>query len=96
LPDFKSSVPTNGGEEGVLSNGAVSDAGNPIGVVVGLVGVLAVSKGVPKLEVLLSTSRDNLSVVLGEADSVDFLGVANEDSGGLSGSEVPKTKGLIP
>jgi len=60
------------------------------------VGVLAVSNGVPKLESLVSTAGDDLSVVVGEGDSVDFLLVTNEDSGGLSGSQVPKSEGLVP
>jgi len=86
LPDLKSTIPTDGGEVGVLGDGRVSDAGNPIGVVVGFVGVLAISKGVPELESSVSTSRDNLSVIKGEGNGVDFLSVTNEDSGGLTGS----------
>jgi len=96
LPDLKSSVPTASGEVGVLGNGGVSDAGDPISVVVVFVGVLAVSKSVPQLETSISTSRDDLSIILGETDSVDFLGVTSEASGGLSGSEIPKTEGLVP
>jgi len=96
LPDLKSSVPTAGSEVGVLGNGGVSDAGDPIIVIVVFVGVLAVSKSVPQLETSISTSRDDLSVILGETNSVDFPGVTNETSGGLSGSEIPKTEGLVP
>jgi hypothetical protein len=96
LPDLKSTIPTDGGEVGVLGDGGVSDAGNPIRVVVGFVGVLAISEGVPELEGSVSTSRDDLSVIKGEGNGVDFLGVANEDSGGLTGSQVPKSEGLVP
>jgi hypothetical protein len=96
LPDLESTVPTNSGEVGVLGNGGVSDAGNPIGVVVGFVGVLAISEGVPELESSVSTSGDDLSVIKGEGNRVDFLGVANEDSGGLTGSQIPKSEGLVP
>jgi len=96
LPDLDSAVPTSGGEVWVLGNWGVSDAGDPVTVVVGFVGVLAVSKGVPELEALVGTSGDNLSVIEGEGDRVDFLGVASEDSGGLTGSQVPKTEGLVP
>jgi len=86
LPDLKSTVPTDSGEVGVLGDGRVSDAGNPIGVVVSFVGVLAISEGVPELESSVGTSGDNLSVIKGEGNGVDFLSVTNEDSGGLSGS----------
>jgi len=96
LPDLESSVPTNGGEVGVLSNRGVSDTRDPILVVAMFIGILTVSKSVPELEGFVSTSRDNLSVVLREADRVDFLSVTNEDSGGLSSSQIPKSKGLIP
>lgn len=96
MPNLESTVPTSGGEEGVLGNWGISDAGNPIRVVVGFVGELAFSKGVPQLEGLISTSRDDLSVILREGNGVDFLGVTNKDLGGLSGSQVPKSDGLIP
>jgi len=96
VPDLKSTIPTDGGEVGVLGNGGVSDAGDPVGVVVGFVGVLAVSKSVPELEASVSTSGDDLSVVLGESDGVDFLGVANEVSGGSTGSQIPKSEGSVP
>jgi len=68
LPDLKSAVPADSGEVGVLGNRGVSDAGDPVGMVVVLVGVLAVSKSVPELEGLISTSGDDLSVIEGEAD----------------------------
>ena len=50
LPDLQSSVPTSGGEVGVAFIGGVSDGGNPVGVVVLFIGVLAISEGVPELE----------------------------------------------
>jgi len=96
VPDLESAVPTSRSEVGSLGDGGVSDAGDPIGVVVLLVGVLAFGNGVPELEGLVSTARDNLSVVVGEGDSVDFLLVANEDSGGLADSEIPESEGLVP
>lgn len=96
VPDLESTVPTDSGEVGVLGDGGISDAGDPVGVVVGFVGVLAVSKGVPELEASVSTSGDDLSVVLGESDGVDFLGVASEDSRGSSGSQIPKSEGSVP
>jgi len=96
LPDLQSTVPTGGGEVRVLLDGGVLDARDPIGVVVGLVGVLAISQSVPELEGSVSRSRDNLSVVAGEGDGVDFLGVTGEDLGGSAGSKVPESQGLVP
>lgn len=96
LPDLQSTVPTRGGEVRIAFIGGVSDGGDPVLMVVGFVGVLTFSKGVPELVSSVSTGRDNLSVVAGETNGVDFLLVTNEGSGGLTGSKIPKSDGLVP
>lgn len=57
---------------------------------------LALSKGVPKLDGLISGTADNLSVVGAEADAENIGGVANETAGGKTGVEVPKAESVIP
>lgn len=79
-----------------LKERRVSNAGNPFSVVVGIRGEFAISKSVPKFNSFVSSGRDDLSVIRGESDSEDFFGVSNELSGGFSGSEVPKSEGLVP
>jgi len=96
LPDLKSTVPTNSGEVWVLLDWGVSDAGNPIGVVVLVRGELAISHGVPELVGSVSGGRDNLSVVSREANGMNFLGVSDEGLGGLTGSKIPESEGLVP
>ena len=57
---------------------------------------LAFSESVPELDGSISGSRDDLSVVGGEGDGEDIGGVTDESTGGQSGVEVPKSKGLVP
>jgi hypothetical protein len=69
---------------------------SPLGVAILLDVKLALSQSVPKLDGLVSGSRDNLPVVSREGDGEDIGGVANESSGGRSGVEVPETEGVVP
>lgn len=59
-------------------------------------GELAVTKGVPELNGAVTGTRDNLSVVGGERDREDVVGVSDETTGGGSGGELPKAESLIP
>ncbi len=59
-------------------------------------GELAVTKGVPELDGAITGTRDNLSVVGGERDREDIVGVTNEAAGGGSGGELPEAESLIP
>jgi hypothetical protein len=57
---------------------------------------LALSKGVPELDGLVSGSGDDLSVVSGESYRENLLGVANKSTFSLAGLDVPQSKGTIP
>lgn len=96
VPDLESSVPTGGGEEGVLAGRRVSEAADPVGVVVLLRGVLALSVDVPELDGSVGTRGDDLSVVEREGAGQSLSGVSDEGSGGDSRSEVPQSEGLVP
>lgn len=61
-----------------------------------LEGVLAVTDGVPDLDLTVTTGRNNLSVVGGERDRENIAGVTNKALQSAAGSKVPKTKGLVP
>lgn len=58
--------------------------------------VLDISEGVPEVDLSVSSGAQNLSIVWGEGNGEDFLGVSLEQSGGGSGSQVPKSEGLVP
>ena len=59
-------------------------------------GVLADTEGVPQLDGLITRTGDNLTVVSGESDRQDILGVANELTVAHAGVDVPKAEGSIP
>jgi hypothetical protein len=59
-------------------------------------GELAFTESVPQVDGSVAGSRHDLTVVWGERDGENVLGVTDESSGGDTGVQVPKTKGLIP
>lgn len=89
-------VPASGDDDGVGGVGGEADAGDPLGVAILLDVELALTEGVPELDGLVAGSGDDLTVVGGEGDREDIVGVANEAAGGVAGVEVPETEGLVP
>lgn len=89
-------VPTSGDDDGVLGVGGEPDAGDPLGVALVGDGVLAVTKGVPELDGPVARAGDDLTVVGGEGDGEDVIGVADEAAGGHTGGELPQAEGLVP
>ena len=73
-------------------------ARNPLRVTRGISSnsVLALSKSVPKLNSLITGSRNNLTVIDREGYREDILGVSNEATGGTSRVDLPKTESSIP
>lgn len=59
-------------------------------------GELALTKGVPELDGLVTGAGDDLAVVRGEGNGEDVLLVAHEAAGGLAGSNLPEAEGAIP
>lgn len=59
-------------------------------------GVLAVTEGVPQLDRAVTGTRDDLSVVGGEGDGQDVVGVADEAAGGGAGGKLPEAESLVP
>lgn len=103
VPDLEFSIPSNRGEIRLnvilgrsRSQRRISKARNPIGVIVGVRVEFAFSKSIPKLDALVSSSRDNLSVISRERNGENFLLVSDERSDSLLGSKIPKSDGLIP
>lgn len=78
-------VPTSGHDDRVLGVGAEADAGDPVGVALLGDGELAVTQGVPQLDRSVTGTRDDLTVVSGEGNGENIVGVADEGAGGLSG-----------
>jgi len=59
-------------------------------------GVLANTQSVPQFDGAITGSGDNLTVVSGESDGENVLGVTNESSGGVTRGEIPKSEGTVP
>ena len=99
VPNLDKLVPT-GRDDGSLLLVLVrreSNGGDPVAVaLVVLESVLALTNGVPDLDLTVTAGRDNLSVVGREGDGKNVTVVADKSLEGLAGGKVPKTKSLIP
>lgn len=96
-PDLESAVSADGSVVLVLLGGRVSDLGDPLSVVVFVVGLtLHLGLDVPQSEALLVTGRVDLAVVSGEAHGLDFLLVLDELSGALGVSQIPESQSSVP
>lgn len=59
-------------------------------------GEFAVSEGVPQLDGSVTGAGNDLSVVCGERNGEDIIGVADEGTGGVAGGKLPQSKSLVP
>lgn len=96
VPDLDGLVPGGADDDGVLGVLVEFDAGNPVGVSVLLDGELALSHGVPNLQVFVSATAGNLSVVGGKRNSEHVSGVTNESSAGDTLLDVPESESTVP
>lgn len=78
-------VPTSANNDGVLGIRAEPHARYPLSVALVGDGELAVSERVPELDGPVARARNDLSVVGGEGDGEDVVGVADETAGGDTG-----------
>jgi hypothetical protein len=72
------------------------NAGNPISVCVLFNCEFALSNSVPNLQVLISSSTGNLSVIWWESNWKNISAVTNESLNCDSFSQIPKSKSSIP
>lgn len=89
-------VPAGGDNDGVLGVGREAHARDPLGVALLGDGVLAVAEGVPQLDGAVARAGHDLTVVGGEGDGEDVVGVSDEAAGGGAGGELPESQGLVP
>ena len=89
-------IPPSAHDDRVLGIGAESHARNPLGMTLFGNGKLAVAQGVPQLDGTIARARDDLTVVGGEGDGEDIVGVADEAAGRHSSGEFPQSESLIP
>lgn len=96
IPNLDGLIPRGRNDDWFLDIVEVSDAGNPVGMLVLVNGELADTVDVPNLEVLIDGTGGNLSIVWGEGNREDIFGVTNKSLSGLSGLKVPESDGTIP
>jgi len=96
VPNLDGLVPGGGDDDGGLLAVVELDAGDGIGVLVLVNGVLAETLGVPDLNLVIKTTGQDLSIVVGDGDGEDVLLVADELLNGFAGLHVPETDGTIP
>ncbi len=91
MPYFDKLVPASRHNNWVLWVGAEPHARDPLSVTLLGDGVLAVAKGVPQLDCPVARARNDLSVVGGEGDGEDIVGVTDKAACGVAGCELPET-----
>lgn len=89
-------VPTAADNNGVLGIRAESNARDPIGMSLLGDSELAVTQSVPQLDCSIAGAGNDLSVVGGEGNRENIIGVSNESAGGGTGGELPKAESLVP
>jgi hypothetical protein len=90
------SVPSSRNDNWVGRIGGETHTTDPFSMTFFCDGEFAVSEGIPEFNGLVPAATDYLSVVGGERDGEDIVGVADESTGGFAGVEVPETKSFIP
>lgn len=89
-------VPASGDDDRVLRVWREAHARDPLGVALVGDGVLAVTEGVPQLDGAVTRTGHDLTVVGGEGDGENVVGVADEAAGGDTGRELPEAESLVP
>jgi hypothetical protein len=59
-------------------------------------GILAFAQGIPKLNTLITRSRNNLTIVHGKGNGEHILGMSHEATRGTSGINLPKPQCTVP
>lgn len=89
-------VPSSADNYRVLGIRREANARDPVGVALVGDGEFAVSESVPQLDCSIAGARNDLSVVCGEGNGEDIVGVADKGTGGVTGRELPQSKSLVP
>lgn len=89
-------VPPSAHDDRVLRVRAEPDARDPLSMTLVGNGELAVAQGVPQFDGAIARAGDDLTVVGGEGDGEDIVGVADEAAGRDARSELPQPERLVP
>lgn len=95
-PHLDKLVPASRHNHGGSGGGGEADAAHPLGVAILSDGELALANGVPELDGAVARAGHDLTVLHGEGDGEDILGVANEAASALAGGDLPEAEGSVP
>lgn len=96
VPDLHHLIPTSGDDQRSGQVGRESHTRHPFTVTILGDDELALAQSVPQVDCLISRTRHDLTVIGGESDRQDILGVTIEVAGRGAGVEVPQAEGTIP
>ena len=96
VPNLDDLVPTTRDDERSSRVRREADTRDPFGVTIFGDVVLALTKGIPELDGLVTRTGNDLTVIGRERDRENIVSVTNETTSGLSGVQVPETKSVIP
>jgi len=96
VPDLDGLIPRGSHADGWLLGVVELNAGDGVSVLVLVNDVLALGSGVPDTDLSVSGTSDDLSVIWGEIDGHDRLGVTDELLDGLGLSDFPKSASAVP
>jgi len=96
VPNLDGLIPRGGNADSGLLSVVESDARDGIGVSVLVNSVLALSLDVPDLDLVITSTGEDLSAVSGKSDGEHISGVTDELGDGSSGGNVPETDGTVP
>jgi len=96
FPNLDKSIPSSGDDDWVGWIRRETYTADPFTMSFFCDGEFAVTESVPELDCLISAATDYLSVVGGEGDGEDIVGVADEATGCFAGVEIPETESLVP
>jgi len=96
VPNLDGLIPRSGNADRGFMGVVEAYARDGIGMGVLVNGMLALGLDVPDLDLVITSSGEDLSVISGKSNGKDILGVSNELVHGLAGLDVPETDGTIP
>jgi len=97
VPHFDRFIPTAGDDDWIRGGRAEFDVRDPFRVrVLTFLRPLELTEGVPKLDGLIATGRNNLTVISGESDGEHVVLVTDETGAGGTLFKIPQAKGVVP
>jgi len=96
IPDLDGLIPRGRDNNRLLDIVEISNAGNPVSMWVLVNGEFTNSVDIPNLDGFIDRTRGDLSVVWGESNGENILGVTNKGLVSLGSLEIPESDGSIP